>query len=69
VPTAEGSVVSAELIRDLEVEEVERLLAELGGAGLGDGRAKEAAELFETVALSEEFVDFLTLPAYEMLEP
>ena len=38
-------------------EEVERL---------GDGY-DEAAELFEQVALSEEFVEFLTLPAYERL--
>jgi len=28
----------------------------------------EAAELFEQVALSDEFVEFLTLPAYERLE-
>jgi malate synthase len=28
----------------------------------------EAAELFEQVALSDEFVEFLTLPAYERLD-
>jgi malate synthase len=27
-----------------------------------------AAELFEQVALSDDFVEFLTLPAYERLE-
>ena len=40
---------------------MEVLTDELGDAGLGDGRAKEAAELFDTVALADEFVDFLTL--------
>jgi hypothetical protein len=32
------------------------------GARLG-----EATETFEQVALSDEFVEFLTLPAYELL--
>jgi malate synthase len=64
----DGRVVDRELVRHLEAEELERLLSELGDAGLGDGRAKEAAELFDNVALSAEFVDFLTLPAYEKLE-
>jgi hypothetical protein len=27
-----------------------------------------AAELFERVALDDEFVEFLTLPAYELLD-
>ena len=34
---------------------------------LGDGY-DEARELFEHVALGDEFVEFLTLPAYEHLE-
>jgi len=28
----------------------------------------ESVELFEQVALAEEFVDFLTLPAYERIQ-
>jgi malate synthase len=63
----DGPAVSSELVRRLEAEELERLLAELAEAGLGDGRAKDAAELFDTVALSDEFVDFLTLSAYDKL--
>jgi malate synthase len=35
-------------------------------AKLGDGY-DEARELFEQVATGEEFVEFLTLPAYEHL--
>jgi malate synthase len=30
-------------------------------------RLDEAADVFERVALSDDFVDFLTLPAYELL--
>ena len=32
------------------------------------GRFGEAREIFEQVALSEDFVDFLTLSAYERLD-
>jgi malate synthase len=32
-----------------------------------DGDYAEARELFEQVATGEEFVEFLTLPAYERL--
>jgi malate synthase len=64
----DGSAVSPELVRRVEAEELELLTKELGAAGLGDGRAKEAAELFDTVALADEFVEFLTLPAYEKLD-
>ncbi len=68
VALGDGSIVSPDLVRQVEAEELETLTGELGAAGLGDGRAKEAAELFDTVALADEFVDFLTLPAYEKLE-
>ena len=68
VALGDGRSVDRELVRRLEAEELERLLSELGDAGLGDGRAKEAAELFDTVALSDEFVDFLTWPGYDTLE-
>ena len=30
-------------------------------------RLNEARQVFEQVALADEFVDFLTLPAYELL--
>ena len=33
-----------------------------------EGRPELSRELFEDVALSDEFVEFLTLPAYERLE-
>ena len=33
-----------------------------------DGDYAEARELFEQVALGDEFVEFLTLPAYERID-
>jgi malate synthase len=52
-----GKVERAEVERAIE-EEVARL----------DGDYAEARELFEQVALGDEFVEFLTLPAYEHID-
>jgi malate synthase len=49
--------VERERVREVEREELEKL-----GPGY-----EEAAEVFEQVALADEFVEFLTLPAYERL--
>jgi malate synthase len=67
VPLGDGRIVSPDLVRNIEARELEALLNELADAGLGEGRAKEAVDLFESVALAGEFVDFLTLPGYEMI--
>ena len=52
----DGRPVTAELVRSLAAEES------------GELRDPRAAELFERVALSERFEEFLTLPAYDYLE-
>ncbi|MQA60626.1 MAG: malate synthase A [Actinophytocola sp.] len=57
-----GTKVTAELVREV-LAEVRKELSEVIGADLLD----PAAELFEQVALAEEFPDFLTLPAYERI--
>jgi malate synthase len=64
----DGRPVHAQLVRHLLDEELETLLGELAGAGLGEGRAKEAAGLFEQVALADELQEFLTLSGYGKLE-
>ena len=50
----------------VELADVERVLAE--EAAELDESYDEARALFEQVALGDEFVEFLTLPAYERLE-
>ncbi|MCP9486062.1 MAG: malate synthase A [Gaiellaceae bacterium MAG52_C11] len=51
---------------EVERADVERVLAE-EVSKLGEGY-DEARELFEQVALGDEFVEFLTLPAYEHID-
>jgi malate synthase len=67
VRLAEGLVVTRELVRAIEREELDRLRGAVGGAAFAAGHYMVAAEVFETVALSDEFVEFLTLPAYEQI--
>jgi malate synthase len=52
----DGRPVTAELVRAIAAEES------------GELRDPRAAELFDRVALSERFEEFLTLPAYDYLE-
>jgi malate synthase len=60
VQLATGETVTAELVRQVIEEEV---------AGIGEiERLDDARRLFEQVALAEEFPDFLTLPAYELID-
>jgi malate synthase len=55
-----GRTVTADLVRSVLAE----TRAELAGLDHLD----DAVELFEQVALSPDFVDFLTLPAYEKID-
>ena len=62
--------ITPELVRRLEGEELERIRAEIGDDEWfeREGRPQESRELFEQVALADEFAEFLTLPAYEQLD-
>jgi malate synthase len=67
VATAEGAPITPEYVRQIETEELEKIKAAVGEEAYAKGRYDEARELFEQVALADEFVEFLTLPAYERL--
>ncbi len=64
-----GEPVTRELVQRLEDEELERIRSEIGDDEWFErsGRPALAKRLFEEVAIADEFVDFLTLPAYEEL--
>ena len=65
----DGREITRDLVRELETEEVERIREEIGDDEWfkREGRPELSREIFEEVALAEEFVDFLTLPAYGRL--
>ncbi|MFN2617099.1 MAG: malate synthase A [Thermoleophilaceae bacterium] len=66
----DGRRITPELVRELESSELERIREEIGDDEWfeREGRPELSRELFERVALTDEFVEFLTLPAYERLE-
>jgi len=68
VNLAEGPRVTAQLVRDVEREELAKIKAAVGPDFYAKGRYDEAQRIFEEVALSEEFHEFLTIPAYEYLD-
>ncbi len=65
--TAEGTPVTPEFVRQVEDEELEKIKQAVGEDVFLKGKYDEARELFDQVALSDDFVDFLTLPAYERI--
>jgi malate synthase len=67
VSTAEGAIVTRKRVRQIEDEELEKIRSAVGEERFAAGRYGEARELFEQVALSNEFEEFLTLPAYDRL--
>src|SRR3954454_1588677 len=64
-----GEKVTHDLVRRYEEEELEKIRELVGDEFFySEGRPDESRGLFEQVALAEDFVEFLTLPAYEQLD-
>jgi malate synthase len=66
--TDAGVTVTADLVRRLAEEEMAAIAEAVGAEAFDSGRYDEARLLFEQVALSPDFVEFLTLPAYELID-
>jgi malate synthase len=65
VVLASGEQVTVDLVRETLADTEKQLRAEAGFPTENLGRA---VELFEQVAVADEFVDFLTLPAYAEID-
>ncbi len=63
----DGRKVTVDLYRQLQAEELEKLKAALGEEAYNARNFALASQLFEQLSVADEFVDFLTLPAYEYL--
>ncbi len=63
----DGRKVTAELFRSLLAEELPKVKAHLGDAAWGEGKYEEGADLFARLTTGE-YVEFLTLPAYEAID-
>ncbi len=63
-----GLRITRDLVLNFEKEELEKIRQGLSGEAATHNRFDEARQLFEQVALSDRFIEFLTLPAYEHLD-
>jgi malate synthase len=62
-----GKKVTPELFRQLLAEELPKVRAYLGEAAYAAGKYEQGARLFEKITLGE-YVEFLTLPAYDLID-
>jgi malate synthase len=64
----DGRKVTKELFRSVLEEELSKIQAIVSQERYKRGKYNEAAELFDRITTSDEFVEFLTLPGYERLD-
>lgn len=63
----DGRKVTKDMFRKMLPEELDRVRRELGEEAWAAGRYEEAAKLFDDITASDHYVEFLTLPGYELL--
>ena len=64
----DGRKVSRELFLELLPEELARVRTLLGESAWESGRYDAGAKLFEQLTASDDYVEFLTLPAYDLID-
>lgn len=63
----DGRTVTKQLYQEMLAAELPRIKDYVGTDAYQKGRFPEAIELFNTLVLSDDFIEFLTLPAYEKI--
>jgi malate synthase len=64
---ADGRKVTFEMYEHFKAEELEKIKTDIGLSAYENGTFTEAVELFDSLILNDEFVEFLTLPGYKYL--
>jgi malate synthase len=67
VELADGPVVTRELVARVIDEEMAAIRERTGPEAIASGRWGDAQALFTEMAMSDDFAEFLTLPAYEQM--
>jgi malate synthase len=60
--------VTIDLFRQMLAEEMEKITSIVGAEGYAARHYQLASELFDRITTSDQFVEFLTLPAYGYLD-
>jgi malate synthase len=64
----DGREVTPKMFKDALKGEMERVRGEVGEKVFDGGRFKDATQLFSDMSLAVEFEEFLTLPAYKLID-
>ena len=64
----DGRRVTAALLDEMMEEEMKKIAAEVGPDRFGSGRYEEARDLFRRLSTADALEEFLTIPAYELLD-
>jgi malate synthase len=64
----DGRKVTKELFKALLADELPKVRSYLGEAAWSGGKYEEGAKLFEKITTDDAYVEFLTLPAYELID-
>jgi malate synthase len=65
---ADGRKVTRELFHALLEDELGKIPSLVGAEAYAAGRYEEGAKLFEDLSVSDDYVEFLTLPAYGLID-
>ncbi len=65
---SDGRTITRDLVMQFEDEELAKIRETWGAEPFARGRFAEATDIFNKVALADQAVEFLTLPAYEYLD-
>jgi malate synthase len=63
----DGRKVTRELFHELLEDELAKTPAIVGEEAYAAGKYVEGAKLFEEISVSDDYVEFLTLPAYRKI--
>ena len=58
----------AELVRQTIAQQLDKIRTMIGASRFDSGSFELASRLFEKITISDDFPEFLTLPAYELLD-
>ena len=64
----DGRRVTAALLDEVMEQEMKTIATEVGAERFGSGRFEEARDLFRRLSTADSLEEFLTIPAYELLD-
>ena len=64
----DGRRITPELVDAIRAQELEAIRSEVGEPAFAQGRYADAAALLDQITRDDDFVEFLTLVAYEAID-